>query len=98
MQNLIPLLLNIYYKATAHELGHSLGMNHDFGPPYETRVCDKKGFMSYEDFPMKWSNCSRADFEAHYLQHKDHWCLQSRKLKQNTILDSALHFLICRYM
>ena len=62
----------------AHELGHGIGMHHDFDPPHDTQGCDKTGLMSYGDFPMKWSTCSRADFEAHYLQHKDHWCMRSK--------------------
>merc|ERR1719411_645504 len=23
----------------------------------------------------KWSECNRIDFEAHYLQNKDNWCM-----------------------
>ena len=54
-------------------------MHHDFDPPHDTEGCDKKGLMSYGNFPMEWSSCSRADFEAHYLQHKNHWCMPSKQ-------------------
>merc|ERR1719422_603484 len=47
----------------AHELGHSLGMHHDFDPPHHGKDCDGKGLMSYGGQQDRWSSCSNADFE-----------------------------------
>jgi len=61
----------------AHELGHNLGMRHDF-PGESNRGwayhygCDKKGIMSYGvDVPARWSTCSRKDQETEF--RKSHY-------------------------
>ena len=59
----------------AHELGHNLGMDHDFVQRHK-KECNGKGIMSYGEHPMVWSTCSRADFEAQYMRWKDDWCME----------------------
>ena len=70
----------------AHELGHNLGMYHDFderhggnGKPGSGGSCDGRGTMSYgKEAPPRWSDCSRKDFRAHYnmvLNVGLKWCL-----------------------
>ena len=53
----------------AHEIGHNLGMYHDFDTkPYNHlgRGCNGHGFLSYGRHPLEWSACSRDDFITHY--------------------------------
>jgi len=60
-----------------HELGHNLGMRHDFaeengGPG---NPCDGKGMMSYVRPPRPaWSTCSNKDF-ANWYQAEGNQCL-----------------------
>ncbi len=61
----------------AHELGHNLGMRHDFYKKHKAKGCDGEGIMSYGTPPNKWSECSAADFRAHYLVVQHKWCLDS---------------------
>ena len=56
-------------KVLAHELGHTLGMSHDFDERHGgvDGPCNGKGIMSYGTFDKShWSSCSRSDFELHY--------------------------------
>ena len=59
----------------AHEIGHNLGMSHDFSESHAAAGCDKTGVMSYGPPVNKWSTCSRADFQAHYIATKNSWCM-----------------------
>merc|ERR1711935_486269 len=59
----------------AHEIGHNLGMGHDFSTPHTASGCDGKGIMSYGNPPNKWSTCSKADFTAQYKVRESMWCL-----------------------
>ena len=71
----------------AHEVGHNLGMDHDFisqNKPryYKGESCDGQGIMSYgTDRPKKWSKCSRNYFLATYneaIAWGSDFCLQSK--------------------
>ena len=67
----------------AHEVGHNLGMSHDFRY-FKGENCDCKGIMSfcgYKRWIQKWSECSRNDFLAHYNRiGESNWCLESKLL------------------
>ena len=68
-------------QLVAHEIGHNLGMSHDFDPQHggQNGYCDCKGIMSYcNNAPQRWSSCSRNDFKAHYNMNKGNWCLPSK--------------------
>ena len=70
-------------QLVAHEIGHNLGMSHDFDPQHggQNGYCDCKGIMSYcNNAPQRWSSCSRNDFKAHYNMNKGNWCLSSKFL------------------
>ena len=63
----------------AHEIGHNLGMRHDFDDEHggESSACNQDNhIMSYDSTKEKWSDCSKADFQARYLQVKDNWCME----------------------
>merc|ERR1712158_24834 len=60
----------------AHEMGHNLGMFHDHSSKHggSAGPCEsQKHIMSYQSSREKWSTCSKADFEAHYLQVTKSW-------------------------
>jgi len=74
----------------AHELGHSLGMEHDFSEKHRGSdptvnrdtegyygPCNDKGIMSYDPPPpynKLWSDCSRKDLENTF-KNKTHSCM-----------------------
>jgi len=59
----------------AHEMGHNLGMAHDFTPAHTASGCDGTGIMSYGNPPNQWSTCSVADFTAQYKVRESMWCM-----------------------
>ena len=71
----------MYFQLMAHELGHNLGMQHDFAN-YNNFLCGQSdGLMSYGfyDAPERhWSMCSQRNFKAHYQNMKNQngaWCM-----------------------
>ena len=63
---------SIIFQTAAHELGHILGMMHDFEE--KTKKCRKTkdyedcctGFMDYAEHPNLWSDCSVQDLYISY--------------------------------
>ena len=72
----------------AHEIGHNLGMYHDFDKYHggKKNSCNSGNsgnhVMSYGELQAmkKWSTCSKKDFEAHFLWVKSKsyltWCME----------------------
>ena len=77
----------------SHEIGHNIGLFHDFDKrhggngnqksngwpngraPY---YCETdKSIMSYSSSEIKWTQCNKLDFEAHYLNcnKMQSWCM-----------------------
>jgi len=48
-------------ETVAHEMGHNLGMRHDFGRK-DSRGKNCYGYMDYKDSTNYWSKCSVEDF------------------------------------
>lgn len=71
----------------AHEIGHNLGMYHDFTKIDGERVprqdsngniC-KQGAMDYGNDRYSWSQCSVEDFTKLYQKHNSDFCLKERE-------------------
>ena len=43
-------------------------MDHDHHPKHKDKNCNGKGIMSYGSPPLKWSTCSKSDWETEYLR------------------------------
>ena len=59
----------IYFQLIAHELGHNLGMYHDFENDNKKYCGQSQGLMSYGFYqaPYRyWSTCSQHNFKGHY--------------------------------
>lgn len=53
-------------QLVTHEMGHNLGMYHDFDSIHDGKGCNGQGFMSYGAVPTQWSTCSKEDFLGQY--------------------------------
>ena len=70
----------------AHEIGHNLGMAHDFNGSDGFDLSKYKvhsgqrcyGFMAYGNHPNVWSPCSVADFKAHFTNYASQWCMPGK--------------------
>ena len=69
------MFIVIYFQIVAHEIGHNLGMQHDFKNENTTHkrysligeLCTGiGGYMDYQPNPNKWSNCSVEDFRNYF--------------------------------
>ena len=71
------------FQLVAHEIGHNLGMNHDFttkpGNMRRTRTgkaCTGiGGIMDYTSRRKKWSPCSVQDLNDYYNAFRGKFCL-----------------------
>ena len=79
-------LLSHFLKVVAHEMGHNMGMLHDFDEEHggQNGPCDGTGIMSYGSAPNVWSTCSKNDFLALYNEIINdgslYWCLEGKFL------------------
>jgi len=64
-------------EVVAHEMGHNMGMLHDFDEKHggENGPCSGQGMMSYGSYPNVWSTCSKKDLLARYNEIVAEWNL-----------------------
>ena len=73
----------------SHEIGHNIGLFHDFdkrhggngkmkSAGWPNGQCETNyAIMSYDSSETSWSQCNKLDFEAHYTNYKNVWCMDS---------------------
>ena len=67
----------------AHEIGHNLGMLHDFDALHggQNNPCNSKNnIMSYGSSMQTWSLCSKKDFQSYYTRIKSKWCMEGNNV------------------
>jgi len=74
----------------AHELGHNIGMHHDFDDIHGGHhgECDHQGLMSYGQKPTQWSSCSDKDFTK-WWKKEGHVCVKKTTDKQHGVAVSC---------
>jgi len=80
-----------YYTAGifVHELGHTLGMEHDFDEKHRFTDCNGKGLMSYNDHPDEWSDCSNKDFVERFRSYLHQCLIGSDAGTEKTLVDGG---------
>jgi len=87
-------------RTTAHEIGHLLGMFHDFKPSKNNaRGCSVErkspNFMNYGKNRTEWSECSNVDFRVYYgrvvVNSNGQFCLEENKVTRTPVSPSLLY-------